>query len=151
MLPCTQEKTDREQATLFFATITAGTVLASKGDIDDSESGGEPVWFSIAKDKLQINDDEKFSAGGGAGPSGVRTIAKGWSYFDVAWLNKVKTDSEGNVHFEKWIQSHGERTVLTRTKILCVPIMWLREDSRRNAPTRYVLSAAAYQRLIDAV
>ena len=34
---------------------------------------------------------------------------------------------------------------------MCVPIEWLRVIERRDAPTRYVLSAAAYQRLVDAV
>ena len=35
---------------------------------------------------------------------------------------KIKTDSEGNVHYEAESQPHGERTVLTKPKILCVPI-----------------------------
>jgi hypothetical protein len=26
--------------------------------------------------------------------------SQNWKYVDVAWLNKIKTDSEGNVHFE---------------------------------------------------
>jgi hypothetical protein len=43
-----------------------------------------------------------------------------------------------------------ERTVLTKPKILTVPIT-LREIERRNATTRYVLGAADYQRLVDAV
>ena len=43
------------------------------------------------------------------------------------------------------------RTVLTKPKILTVAIEWLRVEQRRNARTRYVLSAAMYQRLIDAV
>ena len=38
--------------------------------------------------------------------------------------------------------------VLTKPKILTVPTM-LREVARRNAPMRYVLSAADYQRLLD--
>ena len=46
----------------------------------------------------------------------------------MEWLVKIKTDSEGSVHYEAWSQPHGERTVLTKPKILCVPIVWLRED-----------------------
>jgi len=34
---------------------------------------------------------------------------------------------------------------------LPVQIEWERVEERRNAPTRYVLSAATYQRLLDAV
>ena len=41
---------------------------------------------------------------------------------------KIKTDSLGSVHYEAWSQPHGERTVLTKPKILCVPIVWLREE-----------------------
>lgn len=67
------------------------------------------------------------------------------------WLIKIKTDSEGNVHYEKWAQPHGERTVLTKPKILCVAIEWLRIDEPRNAARRYVMSAATYSRLVDAV
>ena len=54
--------------------------------------------------------------------------AKNWSYVDIEWLVKIKTDSEGSVHYEAWSQPHGERTVLTKPKILCVPIVWLREE-----------------------
>ena len=54
--------------------------------------------------------------------------AKNWSYVDIDWLTKIKTDSEGSVHYEAWSQPHGERTVLTKPKILCVPIVWLREE-----------------------
>ena len=54
------------------------------------------------------------------------------------------------MHYEKWKQPLGERTVLTKPKILTVPIT-LREVERRSHPTRYVLSAADYQRLVDAV
>ena len=49
------------------------------------------------------------------------------------------------------MQPHGERTVLTKPKILTVPIKWKEVIERRNAATRYVLSAADYQRLVDAV
>jgi hypothetical protein len=68
------------------------------------------------------------------------------------------------VHYELWRQPHGERTrlvndkqddeprdVLTKPKILPVKIEWLRIEKRDNAPDRYVLSAATYQRLADAV
>ena len=56
------------------------------------------------------------------------------------------------MHYEKWSQPQGERTrhVLTKPKILTVPIE-LRVVERRNAPPRYVLAAADYQRLVDAV
>ena len=40
---------------------------------------------------------------------------------------KVKTDSQGDVHYEAWSQPHGELTVLTK------------------------MSGATYQRLTDAV
>jgi hypothetical protein len=33
---------------------------------------GEPVWFAIAKGKIEISDG--FKAAGGAGPSGLRNI-----------------------------------------------------------------------------
>ena len=141
---------DREQATEFIDTIEDGTPLASKGAVDDSMSGNERLWLSIAKDKAVVND-EKFIAAGGTGSGGTRTIAKNWTYVGIAWLVKIKTDSEGNVHYEAWSQPHGERTVLTKTKILCVPIVWLRVDTRRNAAARYVMSAAMYQRLVEAV
>jgi hypothetical protein len=117
--PCTQEKADREQATEFVGTIVEGTPLASKGDLDDSTSGNEPLWISIAEGKLMVND-KKFTAAGGAGPSSTRTIATGWSYVDIGWLVKIKTDSEGNVHYEQWSQPRGLRTVLTKSKILTV-------------------------------
>ena len=67
------------------------------------------------------------------------------------WLVKIKTDSAGNVHYEAWSQPHGERTVLTKPKILTVPIEWLREEEARNGRKRYIMSAATYQRLVDAV
>ena len=54
------------------------------------------------------------------------------------------------MHYEAWTQPHGERTVLTKPKILTVPIT-LTKVEQRNVPTRYVLSAADYQRLMDAV
>ena len=66
------------------------------------------------------------------------------------------------MHYEKWKQPLGERTqlveegdatrhVLTKPKILTVPITLREIERRNNAPTRYVLSAADYQRLVDAV
>ena len=55
------------------------------------------------------------------------------------------------MHYEAWSQPHGERTVLTKPKILTVKIEWLRVEERRNAPKRYIMSAATYQRLVDAV
>jgi hypothetical protein len=83
---------------------------------------------------------------------------------------QVKTDSNGDVHYEAWRQPHDERTrlvndeqdedeqgdkprdVLTKPKILPVEIKWERiEDGRHNRPKRYVLSALTYQRLLDAV
>ena len=67
------------------------------------------------------------------------------------WLVKIKTDSVGNVHYEAWSQPHGERTVLTKPKILTVPIEWLQVEEARNGRKRYILSAAMYQRLVDAV
>jgi hypothetical protein len=66
-------------------------------------------------------------------------------------LDKIKTDSDGNVHYEAWSQPHGEKTVLTKPKILTVAFDWLRVEERRNRPTRYVMSAATYQRLVEAV
>ena len=54
--------------------------------------------------------------------------AKNWAYVDIEWLVKIKTDSEGNVHYEAESQPHGERTVLTKPKILCVSIVWEREE-----------------------
>ena len=55
------------------------------------------------------------------------------------------------MHYEAWSQPHGERTVLTKPKILTVPIEWLREEEARNGRKRYIMSAAMYQRLVDAV
>ena len=151
VLASTQEKTDREKATDFASTIDDGTPLASKGDVADSTSGGEPLWLSIAKGALQVNK-EKFTAAGGAGASGTRTIAFGWSYVDIAWLVKIKTDSDGNVHYEAWRQPHDERTVLTNKKWLSEQIEWLRvEEPCDGLPQRYVLGADTYQRLLDAV
>ena len=146
----TQETVDREQATSFFATIKADMPLASKGDLEDSTAGGEPLWVSIAKDTIKINE-APFKAAGGIGPDGTRTINANWAYVDVQYLEKMKTDSEGNVHFEAWTQPQGQRTVLTKPKILTVAFDWLRIDSKRNAKDRYVMRAADYQRLTDAV
>ena len=123
---------------------------SSAGAIKDSASGNEPIWLSIAKGKKQVAD-APFQAAGGAGPSGTRMVRTNWAYVDIDWLIKIKTDSNGDVHYESWAQPHGERTVLTKPKILTVPIEWLRVQPRRNAPTRYVLSAVIYQRLLDAV
>jgi len=65
---------------------------------------------------------------------------------------KIKADSDGNVHYEAWSQPHGERTVLTKPKILCVPIVWLREEAaEQNKAKRYVMSTVTYQNLVDAV
>ena len=55
------------------------------------------------------------------------------------------------MHFEAWTQPQGQRTVLTKPKILTVALDWLRIDSKRNAKDRYVMRAADYQRLTDAV
>ena len=56
------------------------------------------------------------------------TQARNWAYVDIEWLVKIKTDSAGDVHYEAWSQPHGERTVLTKPKILSVPIEWLRVE-----------------------
>jgi len=104
--------------------------------------------MSIAKGVKKIND-VPFSAAGG--PTGTRTIATNWTYVEIQWLVKVKTDSKGDVHYEAWRQPHGERTVLTKPKIVCIPIVWERIEQRRNAPMRYVMSAAMYQRLVEAL
>jgi hypothetical protein len=131
-------------------SIDEGIPLASKGDLDDSTAGGEPLWLSLAKGKLKVAD-EPFQAAGGTRASGTRTISRNWAYVDVQWLDKIKTDSDGNVHYEAWSQPHGEKTVLTKPKILTVAFDWLRVEERRNRPTRYVMSAATYQRLVEAV
>ena len=156
------------------------------------QSGNEPIWLSLAKGKVEIND-APFTAAGGVGARGTRTIATNWKYVDIQWLVKVrlntpclrtfltpsagalteqvfdsqvKTDTEGNVHYEAWTQPHDERTrllndepriaprdVLTKPKILPVAIKWLRIESAQGTrrPVRYVLKAADYQRLLDAV
>jgi len=161
VLPTKQEKADREQATNFVDSIVEGTPLASKGDVSDKTSGGEPLWLSIAKGKKEIAS-EKFKAAGGTSAAGTRTIAEGWAYVDIQWLNKIKTDAEGNVHYEAWSQPLEEQTtlaapleeklkdVLTKPKIICVAIEWLRVDKEGDRK-RYVLGAADYQRLVDAV
>ena len=119
--------------------------------MSETMSGGESLWLSIAKGAPEVNQ-EKFSAAGGDGVSGVRTIAKGWTYVDIEWLVKVKTDSDGNMHYEAEAQPHGERTVLTKSKWLTVKIEWLRVEASRNGRRkRYVLSATTYQSLIDAI
>ena len=53
-------------------------------------------------------------------------------------------------YLQAWDQPHGERTVLTKPKIVCVSIAWLREYEE-GGRKRYVLGAADYQRLLDAV
>ena len=74
-----------------------------------------------------------------------------WAFVDVQWLVKIKTDSDGNVHYENWTQPAGERTVLTKPKILTQQLAWMKVIKVDNAATRYVLSAADYRRLVDAV
>ena len=53
--------------------------------------------------------DENFTAAGGLGPNKTRTIRTNWAYWDITWLVKIKTDSEGNVHYEAWSQPHNEK------------------------------------------
>ena len=141
---CTQEKTDREQATAFVDTIKEGTPLASKGDLEDATAGGEPLWLSIAEGEVKKNAAPFKDASG-------RTIARHWAYVDVKYLVKIKTDAQGNVHYEEWKQPKGERTVLTKPKILTVGFTFMDVQERRNAATRYILSAANYARLTDVV
>ena len=79
VLPCTQQKADREQATNFFESIKEDTPLASAGAVGDSTSGNEVLWLSIAKDYQGLAKDtlqianEKFTAAGGTGASGTRS------------------------------------------------------------------------------
>jgi hypothetical protein len=87
---CKQEKADRELTTNFIDSIDEGTALASVGDLKDSTSGNEPIWLSLAKGKVEVNK-EPFIAAGGAGSSGVRTIARNWKYVDIQWLVKVRS------------------------------------------------------------
>jgi hypothetical protein len=135
------------------AAAVAPTAATAAADDDDesSEEDSEEEEEEEGSEEEEIVVDAPFRAAGGAGPSGTLTIRTNWAYVDVQWLNKVKTDSAGNVHYEAWAQPGGERTVLTKPKILTVPIEWLRVEERRNMPTRYVLSASMYQRLRDAV
>ena len=126
VLPCTQQKADREQATNFFESIKEDTPLASAGAVGDSTSGNEVLWLSIAKDTLQIAN-EKFTAAGGTGASGTRTISTGWAYVEIEWLVKIKTDSDGNVHYEAETLPHVKRAVTRTTprrlfslRLLCV-------------------------------
>ena len=140
---CKQATTDREQATTFVDTIQEGTPLASKGDLEDATAGGEPLWLSISKGTMEKNDTPFKDASG-------RTIARHWAFVDVKYLVKIKTDSKGDVHYEAWTQPQGERTVLTKPKILTVTFQ-LEKVEKRNAPTRYVMKAADYQRLTNAV
>jgi hypothetical protein len=78
--------------------------------------------------------DALFRVGGGVGENGTRTIQENWKYVDIQWLVKIKTDSDGNVHYEAWSQPHGERTVLTKPKIIPVDFKWMRVAWKR-APT----------------
>ena len=149
-LPSTQQAKDRVIATNYFDTIKNDTPLASKGNLDDSTAGSEPLWLSIAKGKME-SADAPFRVGGGVGENGTRTIQENWKFVDIQWLVKIKTDSDGNVHYEAWSQPHGERTVLTKPKIIPVDFEWLRVEESANANTRYVLSAADYERLTHAV
>ena len=99
VLPCAQQKPDRELAASFIDTIKAGTPLASKGAVDDSASGDEPLWLSVAKD-IARTAEAPFQAAGGTGTRATRTIATNWKYVDIQWLVKIKTDAQGNVHYE---------------------------------------------------
>ena len=58
-------------------------------DLKDSTAGNETIWLSLAKGKVEVNK-EPFTAAGGAGASGVRTIARNWKYVDIQWLVKVR-------------------------------------------------------------
>lgn len=49
------------------------------------------------------------------------------------------------------VQPNGEITVLTKPKILPIAMEWLRVETPANGSKRYVLAAATYQRLVDAV
>ena len=91
VVPCVQEKADRELTTSFIDSIVKGTPLASAGDLKDSTAGSEPVWLSLSKGKVEVSK-EAFAAAGGAGPSGVRTIAINWKYVDIQWLVKVRSN-----------------------------------------------------------
>ena len=55
-------------------------------------------------------------------------------YVEVTWLVKVKTDSEGNVHYEAWRQPHDEMTAraqgLTRAGLVSVARTWLGQPWR---------------------
>ena len=50
-------------------------------------------------------------------------------------LDKIKTGSNGDIYYEMWTQPHGERTVLTKPKVLSVEIK-LREVKQRNSARR---------------
>jgi len=141
---CFQEKTDREQATAFVDTIKKGMPLASKGDIEDKTSGGEPLWLSIAEGTIKKNTEGAFKDASG------RTINMNWAFVDVTYLNKIKTASNGDVHYEAWTQPQGARTVLTKPKILTVSFE-LEKVEKRDGTIRYVMEAGMYQRLTDAV
>ena len=91
---CTQEKADRVLTTNFIDSIKEGIGLASVGDLKDSTSGNEPIWLSLAKGKVIVNE-EAFTAAGGAGPSGTRTIAANWRYVNIQWLVKVRSNGTG--------------------------------------------------------
>ena len=68
----------------------------------------------------------------------------------MAGQDQDRLGGQRALRYEAWSQPHNERTVLTKPKILCVPIE-LQTVQRRNAPDRYMMSAATYQRLLDAV
>ena len=54
-------------------------------------------------------------------------------------------------HYEVWTQPDGARTVLTKPKVLTVKVELEVKEGEGNSPTRYILRAAAYSRLVDAV
>ena len=69
-------------------------------------------------------------------PSGVRTIARGWSYVEVQWLQPAAQRADG-AHLAQ-DHHHGDPAAEGGA-------------ARRGAPTGYIMSAAHYQRLLDAV
>jgi hypothetical protein len=62
------------------------------GDLKDSTSGNEAIWLSLANGRMDVNK-EPFIAAGGAGRSGVRTIARNWKYVDIRWLINVRSNA----------------------------------------------------------
>jgi hypothetical protein len=162
VLACKQAKTDREQAEDFFSTIEEGTPLACAGDPDDSSSGGEPLWLSIAKDRIKVAD-KAFQVAGGVGRRATRTIlpncttlkleprgdvnarrplrvpSMAGAFVDIGYLVKIKTDAEGNIVFEKWSQPHGQST--------CYLLLHHHESSQPPRATRYSLHATRFSLL----